>query len=255
MTTNVPAGAAFFDAMRPMFGGSLTQDQVNGLLVILEAWKKVGSGKLRDLAYILATAKHETADTMQPVRETKAPTDAKAKEWLTKAWKAGKLGQVKTPYWNTGFFGRGYVQLTHEDNYRKAGDKLGLDLVADPSKAMIPEIAALILIRGMQEGWFTGKKLSDFPSDFVSSRAVVNGSDRATLIAGYAYGFLQALEKVTETAAATPAPTPPPVIVTQPVGPPTVQTQAPRGNGRFWGALIAIVLALGAGLLKLFGVN
>jgi len=255
MTTNVPAGAVFFDAMRPMFGGSLTQDQVNGLLVILEAWKKVGSGNLRDLAYILATAKHETADTMQPVRETKAPTDAKAKEWLTKAWKAGKLGQVKTPYWNTGFFGRGYVQLTHEDNYRKAGDKLGLDLVADPSKAMIPEIAALILIRGMQEGWFTGKKLSDFPSDFVSSRAVVNGSDRATLIAGYAYGFLQALEKVTETETAAPAPTPPPVIVTKPVGPPTVQTQAPRGNGRFWGALIAIVLALGAGLLKLFGVN
>jgi lysozyme len=47
----------------------------------------------------------------------------------------------------------------------------------------------------------------------------------------------------------------PPIIVTQPVGPPTVQTQAPRGNGRFWGAILAILLALGAGLLKLFGVN
>lgn len=209
MNPNVPSGATFFAAMRPLFGGTLSQDQVNGLIVILEAWKKVGSGKLRDLAYILATAKHETASTMQPVRETLAGTDAKAKERLTKAWKAGKLGQVKTPYWNTGFFGRGYVQLTHEDNYRKAGEKLGLDLVADPSKAMIPEVAALILVRGMGEGWFTGKKLADFPSDFVESRRIVNGTDRATLIAGYAYAFLQSLENVAEPAAPSPAPTAP----------------------------------------------
>lgn len=243
MTTNVPAGAALFDAMRPMFGGSLTQDQVNGLLVILEAWKKVGSGKLRDLAYILATAKHETGDTLQPVRETKAPTDAKAKEWLTKAWKAGKLGQVKTPYWNTGFFGRGYVQLTHEANYRKAGEKLGLDLVSDPSKAMIPEIAALILIRGMQEAWFTGKKLSDFPHDFVSSRAVVNGSDRAALIAGYAYGFLQALERAAQPGA-DPASAPPKPAPTPSPQPQTPASEAPVSRIGFWQAMWNIILAL-----------
>lgn len=58
-----------------------------------------------------------------------------------------------------------------------------------------------------------------------------------------------------EPAQPTPAPTPPPVIVTTPVGPPVEQAQAPRGNGRFWGALLAILLALGAGFLKLFGVN
>ena len=52
-----------------------------------------------------------------------------------------------------------------------------------------------------------------------------------------------------------PSPTSPPVIVTTPVGPPVEQAQAPRGNGRFWGALLAILLALGAGFLKLFGVN
>lgn len=52
-----------------------------------------------------------------------------------------------------------------------------------------------------------------------------------------------------------PKPTPPPIIVTEPVGPPVVQPQAPRGNGRLWGPILAILLALGAGLLKLFGVN
>lgn len=237
MPVNVPAGAAFFDAMRPVFGGSLTQDQVNGLVVILEAWAKVGSGKLRDLAYILATAKHETANTMQPVRETLASTDAKAKEALTKAWKAGKLGSVKSDYWSGGFFGRGYVQLTHKANYEKAGQKLGIDLVADPSKAMIPEVAALILIRGMQEGWFTGKKLADFPSDFVSSRAIVNGSDRASLIAGYAYAILQGLEKVMEPALAPAAPIPTPKPATPP-------TPAPVARVGFWQAMWNILLAL-----------
>lgn len=46
-----------------------------------------------------------------------------------------------------------------------------------------------------------------------------------------------------------------PVIVTTPVGVPEPQTQAPTGNGKFWGALIAILLAVGAGVLKFFGVN
>lgn len=237
MSSNVPAGAAFFAAMRPVFGGSLTQDQVNGLLVILEAWKKVGSGKLRDLAYILATARHETANTMQPVRETLASTDAKAKERLTKTWKAGKLGQVKTDYWSSGFFGRGYVQLTHKANYEKAGKQLGIDLVSDPAKAMIPEIAALILIRGMQEGWFTGKKLADYPNDFVESRRIVNGTDRAALIAGYAYAFLAALETAAEPDPVVQAPTPTPQP-TKPATPPPV----PRIG--FWQALLNIFLAL-----------
>lgn len=242
MTPHVPAGATFFAAMRPLFGGTLSQDQVNGLLVILEAWKRVGSGKLRDLAYILATARHETANTMQPVRETLASTDAKAKELLTKAWKAGKLGQVKTPYWKTGFFGRGYIQLTHEDNYRKAGEKLGLDLVADPSKAMIPEVAALILVRGMGEGWFTGKKLSDYPNDFVESRRIVNGTDRATLIAGHAYAFLQALEDVAEPAAPSSSPTPAP----KPPKPANDAPQAKRPTSGIVGWLIVATVSIAA---------
>jgi hypothetical protein len=135
-----------------------------------------------------------TGSTMQPVRETFATSDAVAKARLTKAWKAGKLPGVKRDYWSGGFFGRGYVQLTHKENYAKAGKALGIDLVSDPSKAMIPEIAAAILVRGMMEGWFTGKKLADYPNDFVESRRIVNGTDRAALIAGYAYQFLQAIE-------------------------------------------------------------
>jgi hypothetical protein len=202
--------AEFFEAVRPMFGGSLSQQQVDGFKIIFEAWRKVGSGNERDLAYILATAYHETARTMQPVRETLATTDAKAKERLTKAWKSGKLPWVKSDYWSGGWFGRGFVQLTHRANYVKASEKLGVDLVSDPSKAMIPEVSALILVRGMQEGWFTGMKLAD-AADFREARRVVNGTDRASQIAMYADAFLSALDAMDDAPTIT-------VIETKPSG-------------------------------------
>lgn len=148
-------------------------------------------GLLRNqLAYVLATAYHETAFTMKPVRETKASTDAKAKEILTKAWKAGKLPWVKSDYWSSSYFGRGYVQLTHEANYQRAGQELGVNLVANPSLALDPYIASKVLVVGMLEGWFTGKKLADYitlkASDFITARRIVNGTDKASDIAGYA---------------------------------------------------------------------
>lgn len=228
--------AAFFEAVRPMFGGSLTQSQVDGFNIIFEAWDKVGNGNIRHLAYILATAYHETARTMQPVRETLAKTDAKAKEILTKAWRAGKLPWVKTNYWSNGWFGRGFVQLTHRENYVKAGEKLGIDLVSDPSKAMIPEVSALILVRGMQEGWFTGKKLSD-AGDFLEARRVVNGTDKAGQIATYANSFLSALE-------AAEAASPPPKPVTPPA--PEKPASAPNMGGWIVLAIIAVGSAIAA---------
>jgi predicted chitinase len=117
---------AFFTSIRPIFGGQITEAQVDGINTILAAWKAHGDGNPRHLAYILATAKHETAHTMQPVRETLASTDAKAKEILTKSFNAGKLTWVKRDYWSSGFFGRGFVQITHKGNYEYAGNKLGV---------------------------------------------------------------------------------------------------------------------------------
>jgi putative chitinase len=185
--------AKFFARLRAsLFNGHLSQAQVDGINAIEKAWKKHGDGDRRKLAYLLATAFHETARTMQPVRETLAGTDAKAKEILTKAWRAGKLKWVKADYWSSGFFGRGFVQITHEANYRKAGQKLGVDLVKNPGLALDPAIAAVILVRGCMEGWFTGKKLGDY-STYKQMRRVVNGTDRADMIAGYALSFEAAL--------------------------------------------------------------
>ena len=65
-----------------------------------------------------------------------------------------------------------------------------MDFIKNPKLLLEPKYAAPILIIGMQEGWFTGKKLSDYitlqKSDFVNARRIVNGTDKAGLIAGYA---------------------------------------------------------------------
>jgi len=84
----------------------------------------------------------------------------------------------------------GYVQLTWRHNYELASRKLGVDFVASPKLLLVPEHAAVILVRGMKEGWFTGKKLSDYitlaKSDFTTARRIVNGTDKAKLLASYA---------------------------------------------------------------------
>lgn len=139
-------------------------------------------GVLRNqLAYILATAKWETAHTMKPVREA---------YWLSEEWRRKNLR-----YWP--WYGRGYVQLTWQDNYIRAGRKLGLDLTTNPDTVMEPEVAAQILVTGSMEGWFTGKKIPDYitldRSDFTGARRVINGTDKAKEIAAIAEEYDAAL--------------------------------------------------------------
>ena len=72
-----------------------------------------------------------------------------------------------------------------------------VDLVRNPDLAMRPDIAAGVLIFGMLEGWFTGRKLIDYfkgtRSDWVDARVIINGHDRAALIASYGMAFYHAL--------------------------------------------------------------
>jgi hypothetical protein len=174
--------AIFFAQVRmALFGGAMSQPQVDGLDVLLTAG---GALPLQQLAYVLATAFHETARTMQPIAEY---GHGAGKPY-------GKVDQTgKAPY------GRGYVQLTWRANYLRADAALGLGgrLAADYDLALEPDIAARIILRGMSEGWFTGKTLADYiaggRADYIGARAIVNGHDRAELIAGYAAHFEFAL--------------------------------------------------------------
>ena len=170
---------AFFDAIRPMFGGRITPMQVAGLETLLAATEGL---PISHRAYLLATAFHETCQTMHPI------TEYGGRRYFDK-YDTGRLAEAlgNTPEADGDgyiFRGRGYVQITGRANYIKAGGRLGFDLMNNPGVALHPTVAALILVRGCSDGWFTGKKLSDYlPGDYIGARRVVNGTDRAVSIA------------------------------------------------------------------------
>ena len=180
--------ATYFNEVRiTLFEGALSQQQVDGQNVILAVWDYDAGGTpmddIRWLAYMLATVFHETAYKMWPTTEQGSQDYLKGKEYY--------------PY-----IGRGYVQLTWEENYRNASSALGLiddrDLVEHPELALDSLISARIMFRGMAEGWFTGRKLgqyfSDDKDDPVNARQIINGNDQDTKIAAYYDMFLDAVE-------------------------------------------------------------
>lgn len=182
--------------------GRLSRAQVTGMDAILDHWVLHSKAADSSLAYVLATAFHETAGTMQPVRETLAKSDGEAVARLDRAFSSGRLPSVKVPYWRPdadgkSWLGRGFVQLTHKRNYEAMSDLTGEDLVADPGLAMRIDIAARILIEGMRVGLFTGWRLDYFfgrdKADWAGARKIVNGTDRAELVAGYGRAFVAAL--------------------------------------------------------------
>lgn len=150
--------------------------------LIIDACVKAGlSGP--QIAYVLATAYWETARTMRPVEEA---------YYLGARADAYRKG---LRYWP--WYGRGYVQLTWRENYLKAGAAIGEDLTGNPNIALVPHIAAKILVQGMAQGWFTGKKLADYIGpgrvDYINARRIVNGTDKATEIAAIARDYEVAL--------------------------------------------------------------
>jgi len=201
----------FFDTVRrDLFGGKLSQSQVQGLDTILNAYESEFSQIGYDcLAYVLATTFHETARTMQPIEEYRSGRIKKDYGKLFKdeegrayGLKMGKGPGKRVRYYSPLFlyYGRGFVQLTWYENYEKAGKILGIDLLNKPELALDLEIATKILFHGMIEGWFTTRKLSQYIAkdgpNYFGMRAIINGKDKASLIAEYARKFRAALQDI-----------------------------------------------------------
>jgi putative chitinase len=188
------------------------------LLDFLEADSKIVD--IRWAAYILATTLHETAGTYRPIHEYGK------REYFIKRYgsqtKVGKSLGNDTPEEGADYAGRGFPQVTGEYNYEMAeaalrkeypdviarfeartGKKFDLTVgdqandKADPDNMMDPEIAYCTMSYAMRKGAFTGVGLAKYINgekcDFTNARRIINGTDCAEKIAGYAVKILDAL--------------------------------------------------------------
>jgi len=151
--------------------------------LVLSECEASGVVNKKQIAYVLATAQHEShlGKLMEEL--------ASGEEYQ---------GRVDLDNLQPGdgrkYKGRGFVQLTGRRNYTFWTDRLGIDLVNRPERAKEFTIAAKILVQGMRDGTFTSKKLSDYlGDDFVGARRIINGNDRAELIAEIAREFFKVL--------------------------------------------------------------
>jgi putative chitinase len=188
----------FFRIRKSLFAGRIGSRQIEGMNAILNTWFEIGSKDLRQLAYILATAYHETAWTFQPIKERGGTS------YLTNNYDVtGSRPRLARANGNirvgdgARYAGRGFVQLTWRNNYRFVGQKLGLDLESNPQLTLRIDTASIILVRGMMEGWFTGRKLTQYfngeTADWMNARRTVNGVDKARSIAAQGKLFLAAM--------------------------------------------------------------
>jgi len=182
----------FASASAAPFSEHLAEDQMSGLQAILSHWETFPENlDERHLAYMLATVYHETGRRFMPVREGFASSDAEARKIVENRpyGKPDANGHV--------YYGRGFVQITWRDNYKRIGDLIGVDLADNPDLALNLDVATRILFQGMTRGLFTGKKLTDYfnssRDDPVGARAIININDKAELIAGYHQAFLAAI--------------------------------------------------------------
>lgn len=148
----------------------------------------------RWVAYMLATVKRECAGTWKPIEEY-----GKGR---------GRSYDVVVPVVdpktnitkNNVYYGRGYVQITWEENYRKLGQAIGIgdDLRISPEKALDHDYAYKIMSIGMRKGLFSNASLPQFlsgnTSNYLGARRIINGTDHNQEIATFAIAYEQLLK-------------------------------------------------------------
>lgn len=187
----------FFEGFRPYYHSiaseSLEQDKVDAVEFLLSRFEADPLWvSVPEIAYAFATMHIETFwpatdERYEPIVEGGSNAyfrkyDGRADLGNTKAGDGAK------------FKGRGYVQITGRHNYTHFAQLLGIDLVGDPGLALEPDTAFKIMSLGMHQGLFVpGHKLSRYinttTKDYVGARTIINGTNRAGEIAGYAKHF------------------------------------------------------------------
>jgi predicted chitinase len=223
--------------------------------VILKQAAMLGEKNGNRVAYMLATAQHESrmGDVMVEKRngfryakKTKKYTSTvhtngeavvadSEDELETKYWDSaygGKLGNEAGTTDARNYRGRGYVQITGRESYKKMSAVLNaqgfsysadgqtwggqgnpkIDLVANYTHVnTVPELAARLLVEGSKQGHYTQKALSSYikddeeDPDFYNARSVING-DKAKIEPGQTESNGQRIADIAKTYAAAITP-------------------------------------------------
>lgn len=184
---------AFFNRTKThLLFTKLLNGQVQGMDAILNEWEANPAYKdLRWLAYMLATAYHETGKAMLPVEEI-----GRGHGRIY----GGKVKKDGTTYAlpNKIYYGRGLVQITWYENYLTFSKRLNADFLNEPELTLTMKYSIKIMFLGMTQGLFTGVNLAryfdDKKEDWTNARKIINGKDKAELIALYGQRFYECLK-------------------------------------------------------------
>lgn len=173
----------------------MTQGQVDGINAILDEWERRGLTDFRWLAYILATAYHETARTMKPIEEF---GKGKGRKYGSKIKHSGMA--YTTP--DHIYYGRGHTQNTWYEIYEMLTKEAtlqgkGWDFLNHPELLLTMEPSIWATFVAMIGGKYTGVGLSKYfngeKADWVNARKIINGLDAAEKIADYGRRFYKSL--------------------------------------------------------------
>ena len=189
----------FFSQSRiSLFDGIVPVSAAEGIEVILSQWEtNYDTHDDRWLAYILGTVHYESDRSFKPMSEGGARLRHLVRNEDAEGRANGEVAGRPDDEELERYFGRGFVLLTWKANYAWVGDRIGVDLVNEPHRAADLDVASQVIIAGMRHGWFNGRMLADYfnsqVEDSVGAREVLNGRNKANLVAGYAMQYYAAI--------------------------------------------------------------
>lgn len=229
--------ATFWSRYREEYG-RVDQETVDAIEFLLKSFETDERWTLiPTIAYAFATIKHETAHTFRPITEYGGVRYFDKYDTGKLARKLGNSPEKDGDGYK--YRGRGYVQLTGKSNYAKYG------IASKPEQALDPQKAFEIMTDGMHTGAYTGKKLSDYftarKADYINARRIINGTDKAAVIAKYAKQFESILNSAASiekpaTSNSKPHDLPVETASTPPINQQTVRMALPTLK-RAWGWL------------------